>query len=75
MYVKKSVLLLMLKCICISIVYVCVYVFVCGLGITGHQQAMITCACTAIHVDIKLKKMFRNCLFNIYTVSFRLNAV
>lgn len=23
----------------------------------------------------KIKKMFRNCLFNIYTVSFRLNAV
>lgn len=22
-----------------------------------------------------IKKMFRNCLFNIYTVSFRLNAV
>lgn len=43
--------------------YVCVYVFVCGLGITGHQQVMITCACTAKHVDIKLKK----CLEIVYS--------
>lgn len=75
MYVKKSMMSIILSVIIdvkmyMYIVCVCVWIGDYRSPTGDDYMCMYSYTCR-----YKIKKMFRNCLFNIYTVSFRLNAV
>lgn len=66
---------MMLNNTCLSIVCVCVFACVCGRGITGHQQVMITGAYSALEFFLKkLDIVYIQYLYSL-SLSYRLNAV